>query len=418
MNKHIKTLLFALLVSAGITASIDTKAQSANVSFSVFYNSLQPYGRWIHNPTYGQVWVANVNGFSPYSTGGYWAYTDYGWTWVSNYDWGWAPFHYGRWAYDPAYGGWFWVPGYEWGPAWVAWRNSNDYYGWAPLSPGLNINMGISAYNSIPTTTWVFAPARYVGNPGINRYYVPRTQNVTIINHTTVVNNIEVKNNVHYVAGPRREDVEKASHQKIETYTVANSSQPGKTVINNNTVKVYRPVLNSNNKTVVNSNDNKTVNSNNDKTSVINKNTNSNNNVVSKPVPANKKPVADDIANQKSIQQQKQAEQQRVQSAQDAKQKAQQIVNENAQQQAQQKARQQQIEEQRIQQQKAQAQQKVQQEAEQKARQQQLEQQRIQQQKAQAQQQAQQQRMQQQAQQQKAQQPPQEVIKKKTPGKR
>src|SRR6478609_3695747 len=38
MNKHIKTLLFALLVSAGITASINTKAQSANESFSVFYN--------------------------------------------------------------------------------------------------------------------------------------------------------------------------------------------------------------------------------------------------------------------------------------------------------------------------------------------------------------------------------------------
>jgi len=419
MNKHIKTLLFALLVSAGITASIDTKAQSANVSFSVFYNSLQPYGRWIHNPTYGQVWVTNVNGFSPYSTGGYWAYTDYGWTWVSNYDWGWAPFHYGRWAYDPAYGGWFWVPGYEWGPAWVAWRNNNDYYGWAPLSPGLNIGIGMSAYNSIPTNTWIFAPARYIGNPGIHRYYVPRTQNVTIINHTTVVNNVEVKNNVHYVAGPRREDVEKASHQKIETYTVANSSQPGKTVINDNTVKVYRPVLNSDNKTVVNSNNNnKAVNINNDETSVVNKNNNSNNTVVNKPVPANKKPVADDVANQKSIQQQKQAEQQRVQSTQDAKQKAQQIVNENAQQQVQQKARQQQIEEQRIQQQKAQAQQKRQQEAEQKARQQQLEQQRIQQQKAQAQQQAQQQRMQQQAQQQKAQQPPQEVIKKKTPGKR
>jgi len=28
---------------------------------------------------------------------------------ASDYNWGWAPFHYGRWAYDPFYG-WMWVP--------------------------------------------------------------------------------------------------------------------------------------------------------------------------------------------------------------------------------------------------------------------------------------------------------------------
>ncbi|MEP6467189.1 MAG: DUF6600 domain-containing protein [Parafilimonas sp.] len=304
MKKVIRIFLFALLVGSGTVMSNEAKSQSVDVSFSVFQNSLKPYGRWMNHPSYGQVWRSNTKGFSPYSTGGHWAYTDYGWTWVSDYDWGWAPFHYGRWSYNTTYG-WYWVPGYEWAPAWVAWRNNNDYYGWAPLSPGLNISVGVSSYGAIASGRWVFAPHRYITSNDIGRYYVPRTQNVTIIKNTTIVNNVSVRNNVHYVSGPRREDVERVNHTKIQTYKVANSSKPGRTVINNNTVNVYRPVINNNktvvnNKTTVNKNSNNTtVNKNSNNTKVtknnqqktINKTTNENvnnkttNNNNNKPVP-------------------------------------------------------------------------------------------------------------------------------------
>ena len=298
MKNLIRVLLFAFIISAGSIKTNETKAQSASVSFSVFYNSLRPYGRWEKHPTYGEIWVSNVSGFSPYSTGGHWAYTDYGWTWVSTYDWGWAPFHYGRWTFDAGYGGWFWVPGYEWAPAWVAWRGGGDYYGWAPLSPGLNISIGVS-YNSIPSERWVFAPHRYITSPYINRYYVPRSRNVTIIRNTTVVNNVTVKNNVHYVAGPARADVEKVNHTKIKTYTVSNSSRPGKTVVNNNTVNVYRPVIN-NNKTVVNKNQT-TIDKDNSKTTL---NNNSNNKIVtnnSNKTTVNKSATKNTTTNDKTV---------------------------------------------------------------------------------------------------------------------
>ena len=215
--------------------------------------------------------------FRPYQTGGHWAYTDYGWTWVSDYNWGWAPFHYGRWNYETNVG-WYWVPDYDWGPAWVAWRGGGDYYGWAPLSPGLNISVGVSFGNEIPQDRWVFAPHRYITSPYVSRYYVPRTRNVTIIKSTTIVNNVTVKNNVHIDAGPRREDVEKVNHTKIKTYTVSNSSRPGKTVVNNNTINVYRPVVNkttvvnNNNKTVVNKNTNNTTVNKNSNNTTVNKN--------------------------------------------------------------------------------------------------------------------------------------------------
>lgn len=258
MKKLFKIYLLAILVGVGSVYVNEARSQTANVSFSVFYNSLKPYGRWMNNSTYGQVWISNDRNFVPYSTGGHWAYTDYGWTWVSDYDWGWAPFHYGRWNYNDSYG-WYWVPGYEWAPAWVAWRGGGDYYGWAPLSPGLSVNVN---FNTIPVNWWVFAPNRYITSPSISRYYVPRTRNVTIIRNTTVVNNVTVRNNVHYVAGPRRQDVEKVSRTKIKTYTVSNSSKPGRTVVNNNTVNVYRPAINHNNAVVINknSNNNTTVN--------------------------------------------------------------------------------------------------------------------------------------------------------------
>ena len=54
-----------------------------DVTFDQFQSDLSPYGRWIDYPSYGRVWICNVNGFRPYQTGGHWAYTHYGWTWVS-----------------------------------------------------------------------------------------------------------------------------------------------------------------------------------------------------------------------------------------------------------------------------------------------------------------------------------------------
>src|SRR5205809_2680548 len=105
------------------------------VSVGMFYDSLSPYGDWVYVGRFGRVWrpspaVVGV-GFRPYATGGEWVYTDYGWSFETEWDWGWAPFHYGRWYLDSAYG-WVWVPDTTWGPSWVDWRFGGGYVGWAP----------------------------------------------------------------------------------------------------------------------------------------------------------------------------------------------------------------------------------------------------------------------------------------------
>src|SRR5882757_1439338 len=44
-----------------------------------FYDNLQPYGTWVSDDQYGNVWVPDVDeGFRPYATRGHWVVTDYG----------------------------------------------------------------------------------------------------------------------------------------------------------------------------------------------------------------------------------------------------------------------------------------------------------------------------------------------------
>jgi hypothetical protein len=141
---------------------------------NLFTMSWRPTASGRRTQTYGQVWMPDVARltFQPYATNGHWAVTEYGNTWVSDYDWGWAPFHYGRWQFDDYYGRWIWVPDTQWGPAWVSWRSGGGYYGWAPLGPGMSINVNIN----LPFNYWTFVPQMYFTSPRVYSYCIPRAQ--------------------------------------------------------------------------------------------------------------------------------------------------------------------------------------------------------------------------------------------------
>ncbi|MBK6936779.1 MAG: hypothetical protein IPH18_07715 [Chitinophagaceae bacterium] len=215
--------------------------ENRDVTYQDFYDDLSPYGNWVEYPGYGYVWVPEAEeNFQPYSTNGHWVWTEnYEWMWVSDYNWGWAPFHYGRWEQDPYYG-WFWVPGYEWSPAWVAWRDGGDYYGWAPLRPGINvsINFNLGGYNP-PHHYWCFVPRRHITSFRLFDYYVPRHQNVTIINYTTIIN-YNYGRNYGFRSGPSRFSAERYCG-RIEPVRFRQSYSPGRTEFRNNEINVYRP---------------------------------------------------------------------------------------------------------------------------------------------------------------------------------
>src|SRR5579872_222576 len=113
-------------------------------------DDLQSYGHWIDNGDYGHVWVPYHEDadWAPYHDGR-WAWEPgCGWTWVGYEPWGWAPYHYGRWFYAAPYG-WAWYPGPEyvapvWQPALVAFFGFGNGFGfslafgnigWVPLAP-------------------------------------------------------------------------------------------------------------------------------------------------------------------------------------------------------------------------------------------------------------------------------------------
>ncbi len=234
--------LFAALSAAAWLLPRETSAQQVSVSYQRFYDDLSPYGRWVEYPNYGYVWIPNGNsGFSPYATAGHWVLTVDGWTWVSDYPWGWAAFHYGRWDYDNGYG-WFWVPGDEWGPAWVSWRRSPGYYGWAPLRPGVSISVTFGGEYHERNESWIFVRDRDITRSDVSRHYINRNRNVTIINNSTVIvnNRRDDKRNVTYVTGPDRSDVQKVTHRSVNVVAMREITQPGQRM-SNGEMQVYRP---------------------------------------------------------------------------------------------------------------------------------------------------------------------------------
>ena len=224
---------FCLIIFLAIGGALSQKAfaqPGVGITRQDFYDELSPYGQWLDNPTYGQVWRPQVDeGFQPYATDGHWEMTEYGNTWVSDYAWGWAPFHYGRWQFDDYYG-WIWIPGYEWGPAWVSWRSGGGYYGWAPLGFGMNIDVNIN----IPYNYWVFVPDIYIRSPRVYSYCVPRNRIGNIYVGTAYLNNYYRYNNRAYAYGPQRRDIERITRNRVNVYRADDLYRNGRNNTNRN----------------------------------------------------------------------------------------------------------------------------------------------------------------------------------------
>ena len=151
-------------------------AAQESIDIDTFYDELAPYGQWVWHPRFGYVWLPETvsDNWRPYTVGR-WTFTDeYGWYWDSYEPFAWAVYHYGRWGYDPDYG-WFWVPGDTWAPAWVQWRYSDDYVGWAPIGPGRpGYAYGVPVnYDPPIAESWVFVPPRYMTSRAISHYALP-----------------------------------------------------------------------------------------------------------------------------------------------------------------------------------------------------------------------------------------------------
>jgi len=204
----------------------------SQVDISYFYDNLAPYGEWFPEPSYGWCWTPyDVSAdWRPYSDG-HWEYTDYGWSWASNEPWGWAPYHYGRWFFDDSYG-WVWVPGTEWAPAWVAWRYSDDYVGWAPLPPtaGWDASAGLSFGDpgAIRPDEWCFVPRTHVLDVNIRVQVTVVARNVTLYGRTRDATRFEVRDGRPANLGFDVAQIERSVGRSVPRVKIVDVNQPGR----------------------------------------------------------------------------------------------------------------------------------------------------------------------------------------------
>jgi hypothetical protein len=232
------------------------RERAISVGYSTFYNKLESYGDWIETGDYGYVFhprEATSARWRPYGNGR-WVYTDAGWTWISEEPFGWATYHYGRWTRLRGIG-WVWVPGNQWAPAWVSWRKSNDYVGWAPLPPEARFDQRSGIHNwadnyyDIGPDQYCFVASREFGAPRVEQTLLPPERNVTIINQTTNVTNITYNNTTIVNEGPNYDELRSISREPVQRYRLERNvnvdlaGAPPRPEVRGETVVVAAPVI-------------------------------------------------------------------------------------------------------------------------------------------------------------------------------
>ena len=200
--------------------------ETSGASYDLFYDRLQSDGQWFNDATYGSVWQPRIAStdqqWRPY-TDGRWVYTDRGLTWISNENFGWATYHYGRWVRRSEQG-WVWVPGSTWAPAWVSWRQSDDYVGWAPLPPeteseqDVKIEEWADTYYNIGPGSYVFLKTTDLANPSYRGFVASSHDDLDIISRTKNVTSIYNGKTGVIDNGPDYDRLVRDANVKVDRY--------------------------------------------------------------------------------------------------------------------------------------------------------------------------------------------------------
>ena len=208
----------------GLIAPTEAVAQERDADYSQFYDQLEEHGRWMDHPRWGYVWLPHADDgtWRPYTVGNWVNTEEHGWYWNSDEPWGWATYHYGRWVREDKEG-WIWIPGREWAPAWVAWREGDEYIGWAPLPPEAEWEPGrgelrfASSYYDSPRfePLWIFCRPMHMVSPGLHRHIVPRSRAPFVLRSTRYVTNYSFVDRRVYNRGVRVSLVERGLNRSL-----------------------------------------------------------------------------------------------------------------------------------------------------------------------------------------------------------
>lgn len=175
--------------------------------------------------------VMNVEGstpvYVPYSNGK-WVNTNSGWYFKANTPPEETTSHYGRWVKNPE-AGWLWVPGRVWAPAWVDWKQNDQYVSWAPLPPSVYMVNGSMSTPVIDNNNYMIVEKKYFVEPDVYKYnnnYYQSGERI-IVNDFASLTGLVLVDNLLVNRGPDvgliqtiyGRNIELISIQPVRTYT-------------------------------------------------------------------------------------------------------------------------------------------------------------------------------------------------------
>jgi len=179
--------------------------------------------------------------YTPY-TNGQWVNTNDGWYFKAPTPYEETTCHYGRWAYSPALG-WVWLPGRVWSPAWVEWREDDNYIAWAPVPPSVYIVDNVLSPVVIHDDRYVIVDKRHFIEPSVYkyRYSYKENKNKIMIKEMTKVDGVMIKNKTVINKGPDPFNIEKVTGKKIETVKINKVKNKNDDKYTASEINVYTP---------------------------------------------------------------------------------------------------------------------------------------------------------------------------------
>lgn len=181
--------------------------------------------------------------YVPYNDG-QWLNTDQGWYFKANTPQEDLTSHYGRWALDPNLG-WVWLPGKVWSPAWVEWRENEDYIAWAPVPPGVYIQNDAITQTTLNENRYTIVEKKQFIEPSVYkyRYQYVENKNKIMIKEMTKTDGVIIKNKTVINKGPEVSVIEKKSGKKIEQIKIKKTGKKEDAVSTATEIGVYTPEL-------------------------------------------------------------------------------------------------------------------------------------------------------------------------------
>ncbi len=187
---------------------------------------------------------SGVEEYTPYLNG-QWVYTDEGWYFKANTPQEDLTSHYGRWSKDEELG-WVWLPGKTYSPAWVDWRQNDDYVAWAPVPPGTYIeNDAVNVKEQINENRYTIVEKKNMTEPSVYkyRYQYVENKNKIMIKEMTKTDGVMIKEKTVINKGPDVSDIEKKSGKKIETVKIKKVKTKEESGITKEGINVFTPEL-------------------------------------------------------------------------------------------------------------------------------------------------------------------------------